>query len=67
MHRYQIIIAHSLIELEKFVNTEMNHLWSPTGGLISFVSPPTEMLHKPQLLFAQAMIKHLPPPPTSPP
>jgi len=58
--RYQIISAHSLIDLEKMVNNELRHAWEVTGGLICYVVMPLEMLKEPRQFFAQAMISHAP-------
>jgi hypothetical protein len=54
---YQVIAANSLINLEKFVNNEIRHGWSVTGGLAIYAIPSKEMLAPPESVFVQAMIK----------
>ena len=58
--QYQILSSNALSQLENLVNNELNHDWTPTGGLIAFSLPSKEILHEPHLFFAQAMIRHLP-------
>lgn len=54
---YQIISASNLTQLQAFVNNELAHGWSPTGGLITYTLQSEQTLSNPERLFAQALIR----------